>query len=211
MSKLRMLWLAFTVVAAFGTVATASASAFEWLVAGAAIAVGERWNTDETFTSRLFTDIREGIDILCLNATGLRWLERAGLGVVVEWHCGSIQVDEGACENGKLEAVDLPWSTKLNAEKLDEVTADGKGNPGWLLECTVLGVKVDDTCTIEKEKNKVENAVEGIAIEDYEEPPEAERDNCTLGGEKTGEQVGGNVNLEALTANGLETRTLSIS
>jgi len=55
-----------------------------------------------------------------------------------------------ACEKvEKVAAVDLPWKTLLvknGAAFEDEILTSGAGEPGYLVECKVAGLNVDDTC-----------------------------------------------------------------
>jgi hypothetical protein len=60
------------------------------------------------------------------------------------------------CE--KIEAVearDLPWQTEVyetEGKQLDNISAAGAGEPGWKVECKVLGLVEEDICTQEASK-----------------------------------------------------------
>ncbi len=63
-----------------------------------------------------------------------------------------------------VEAVDLPWSSTLVLEEpggkneyYDKITQDGKGLPGWLVECTSLIGKLDEVCVSTSVSPQVHN------------------------------------------------------
>ncbi len=76
---------------------------------------------------------------------------------------------ETLCESAKIWTVNLPWLGLL--ELWEEGTSSGfvvlvkgtKGNPGWYVECTILGVKGDDECSSpESAAEAPENNAEGV-------------------------------------------------
>jgi hypothetical protein len=103
-------------------------------------------------------------------------------------------VKAGSCESGKAataRALNLPWATKLEEvgkEVRDQVTSLVSGKePGWAVECTVLGVfKITDECTgntstgIHNVRN--EGKVEAVFDKVTEEKPAT----CSVGGAKSG-------------------------
>lgn len=103
---------------------------------------------------------------------------------------------KGACEeaNGSLISVtpvDLPWTTSValsGTAFTDAITKE----PGYLIECKALGIKVDDTCkgNTSTELVNVATGVEGIFSESETITPAA---NCTIGGEKAGLAVGSGI------------------
>ena len=91
--------------------------------------------------------------------------------------------------------VDLPWLTQLvqvvvagKEEYLGLIKSDGKGEPGWQMECTALGVKVSDTCVGENGKptEKNDEATEEVEAIAQEEVEKSEQANCTVGGKEEG-------------------------
>ncbi len=92
-----------------------------------------------------------------------------GLGALVG---NSLQcTKETLCEDADGWAVNLPWLTlaelwEEGAEMgfVDLVLNGGKGNPGWYIECTVLGVKAQDECTASELAAQITNT----------DPPEAD-------------------------------------
>ncbi len=76
---------------------------------------------------------------------------------------------EALCESAKVWAVNLPWLSVL--ELWEEGASSGfvvlltgtKGNMGWYMECTILGVKGTDECTTpEGAAEATENNAEGV-------------------------------------------------
>jgi hypothetical protein len=88
-------------------------------------------------------------------------------------------------------AVNLPWKTELldvgASEIRDMITSGGSGSPGWLIECRVLGVKVSDTCTAAEASSKATNLENNVDMT-FDETSESS--TCTIGGAKTGLNLG---------------------
>lgn len=90
-------------------------------------------------------------------------------------------------------AVHLPWATEL--ELWEEGTESGYvvlilphaggGLPGWYVECSAFGIKLDDECTGEGATHMVNQAtgVEGIFLESFTLLMELKNANCTEGSE----------------------------
>jgi len=145
-------------------------------------------------------------DILCEIEKALVFLLSNGAGEVAEGACKPVEVDKGTCGSPVVAPVDLPWTTVLlePAENIYEVdiTKGTGGAPGWLAECTVLGLKVNDVCTTEKGKALVENTEDGLVhVEFMEEVEKEEEANCTVGGKEHG-LLFGLFFLHALNASG---------
>jgi hypothetical protein len=74
------------------------------------------------------------------------------------------------CASPIVWAVNLPWLTLLVLweEGAETGFADliqphaGGGNPGWAVECTVLGIKVEDTCTAPEAAASITNVATGV-------------------------------------------------
>ncbi|HEY5194249.1 MAG TPA: hypothetical protein VIJ39_10315 [Solirubrobacteraceae bacterium] len=78
----------------------------------------------------------------------------------------------GPCEGGTLGGlialfpVNLPWKTELVlvGTAYDDLISNAAGNPGYLIECTVLGIKADISCT-GNTGTLVENETGGVLSE----------------------------------------------
>jgi hypothetical protein len=100
------------------------------------------------------------------------------------------------CSSAKVWAVDLPSPVDLGAgvisgkELLMLSTVPGaSGNPGWYVECTILGIKVSDECTDEDFVAGVANVTGGV--EESFSPAQEEEllvplATCSLSKEATG-------------------------
>jgi hypothetical protein len=96
----------------------------------------------------------------------------------------------GACNEGTVFAkpADLPWKTLLleesNGEIRDDLENDGKGEPGYIVECgaTIFKLKVEDTCTGASSTGML--AVSTGVEATFE--AKSQNANCTLGGAGTG-------------------------
>jgi lysophospholipase L1-like esterase len=109
-------------------------------------------------------------------------------------HCKAIKV----CEEVKaFEARDLPWQAELyesEGKQHDKLIGDGKGEPGWKIECkTALGTQTDE-CLTETEKpesvlleNKLTNG-ELLVLATFQHLRKAK---CSQGGAEAGEVTGG--------------------
>lgn len=198
--------LALVAMFAFAAFNVASASAeetllAEWLVNGAPL--------PETLASvsegeLLLEDMGAGTDILCsgkfVGTIGLNGVDSITLVEDLEGKDNSLNCTlavKGSCEeaNGSKTTVvpqKLPWPTKLilmeNGEILDEIT----GEPGYLVECKIFGIKIDDTCTgnTQTVEKNVTGGVEGSFSENELVTPPG---NCTVGGSGKGLVVGSGV------------------
>jgi hypothetical protein len=98
---------------------------------------------------------------------------------------------KGSCSSEPLvEAKNLPWKTELvliGTAFVELVLGSVETSPpGYLAECTVLGVKIDDLCTgvTGAELKNITGGVEETFEENNEEITPA--GNCTFGGAKQG-------------------------
>jgi hypothetical protein len=200
--KIQILWFTLLAVFAFGAFAAASAFAEElpqWLVNGAAIALGEQINADilpgPAGKERLLIEDMNAStkpDLLCEVVNSLMWLLSNGEGEVVSGECPAPVVDAGTCGSPKVKPVNLPWRTELLEPGVNvyvlHILKIAAGNPGWEAECTVLGVKITDVCTAADRLVALfplaDGLVEGEFKEELEEPAEAA--NCTIGGAQQG-------------------------
>jgi hypothetical protein len=122
-------------------------------------------------------------------------------------HCKGIKV----CEEVKsFEARDLPWQTELyetEGKQFNKLIGDGKGEPGWKVECkTSIGTQTDE-CLTESEKpesllleNKLTNG-ELLVLATFQHLRKAK---CSQGGAEAGEITG---SIGILKTNGTGLRT----
>lgn len=207
---MRKIQIGLTLVAvlAFSVAAVASASAMEWLVKGAAVAGAVAVDSStEAGNLLLLEDTGTGVDVLC-EGTDSGSVNTAGKDeetVVTPSNC---VVDTGAATCVKLlsvKAVNLPWTTQLEAGIRDKITKGTGGKPGWAVECEgPFKIKVTDTCVTETGSTAMANEANGTvdATFDVHAGNEAE---CSVGGAKTGLVIGLvfllTVNGEALAVN----------
>jgi hypothetical protein len=119
----------------------------------------------------------QGVDVLC-EGSGTGLVLPAGKDEQLTATCTNPLVDAGTCGSPKVEAVHLKWLTQLLEPEVgvfvDDITTGTGGNPGWLVECTVLGVKIDDECTTAGGSTLVTNEANGtVDVEFMEEQTEA--------------------------------------
>jgi hypothetical protein len=207
MSKFKMILLASVTVFAFCAVAASSAFAVEvpqWLVNGATIPLGMSFNVDvepqEGSTLILLEDMKLSIlgnpDILCEIEDALGWLLSNGLGEITTGTCGKAVDDNSLCATGTvtLEPANLPWTTEmLQTGTSFEIDLKSAGTgPGWVIKCTVAGMKIEDICTGQNNKALlVENTTDGLVLGEFMETIEkTEEVNCSLGGKEVGLMVG---------------------
>jgi hypothetical protein len=117
------------------------------------------------------------------------------------------------CE--KVEAmapVDLPWKTEIEESNWDLISQNGKGQPGYLVECKTIIGKVDDVCTTKEEATRALVELVNLAAEGAEpklvdgiflENPlvASQAATCTVGGAENG-LVKGEILFAALTEAG---------
>ncbi len=222
MKRIHIVGITLFAMLGFGALSAGSAFAQEtaqWLVDSATIALTESWNVDIT-GELLLEDMNATLkpDVLCIEVLALGFLYSNGEDTVTEGECMKEEsMTSGvSCETPK--PANLPWLTQLvqvstaPPEYLDEIKNGGKGEPGWTVTCTALGVKVTDTCTTENGKPLQENIAGTGEVESVfaEVVAKAEEANCTVGGVQQGLVVG-SLFLNALNAAGTELLTLTVS
>jgi hypothetical protein len=191
-----------TVGQKFWLLVTATKAA-EWLLNGAAITSELPATTSEEL---LLEETSLKVDILCSisfgGSVGPGNKDLITLAEDLEGHdVTSISTQKwvdcslsskGMCEeaNGTLTEVfplNLPWETKFELityetgleEFVDLITNAGK-NPGFLMECKILGIKGDASCTGET-KTRLENGVSDVLNNFTEEEVEAVECTTPLG------------------------------
>lgn len=100
------------------------------------------------------------------------------------------------CAEPKVWAVDLAWSIDLISGEILEkslfmisLVKSSGGNPGWYVECTILGIKVSDECVdedLESEAKNVAGGVEASFSAAQEEELLVPLATCSQSHEKTG-------------------------
>jgi RHS repeat-associated protein len=122
-------------------------------------------------------------------------------------HCKGIKV----CEEIKhFEGRDLPWQAELyetEGKQYDKLIGDGKGEPGWKVECkTSIGTQTDE-CLTESEKpesllleNKLTNG-ELLVLATFQHLRKAK---CSQGGAESGE-ITGSIGISKTNGTGLRT------
>ncbi len=219
MKRLNILGIALCAMCAFYVVSAGSAFAVEtaqWLVDGATIALTEKVNVDIT-GELLYEDMNATLkpDVLCVEILGLEFIYSNGEDELVEWECMKVESMTSGVTCEVPRPVDFPWLTQLiqiSGVYFEEYKSDGKGEPGWTVTCTALGVKVTDTCTSENIKSTETNdsATEEVESAFLESTEKAEEVNCAVGGKEEGLIVGIEF-LTALNAAGTELLGLEVS
>jgi hypothetical protein len=197
---IRLKLIGLTLVAMFAVMAglAASASALQWLLDGKPI---EKPVGVPTVWELLLGDLAAAGGATSIICTGT---DEGTIGplahdVITEWEDTGCQFQSGkngACEASAAvtaRAVDLPWLTLLLTEEEDgePVTVDDifalEGEPGWEVECTVLGVfRVADECTAKGWHPVIKNLASGVDSTFQE----SETASCTEGNSTSGMIVG---------------------
>ena len=193
MRKLHIVGLTLLGVFALSAYIASSAFALEsvFLVGGvkptAAVSVD---NELVAGTTILFEDMKEGVDITCTAVTSEGTVGPNNLDTVTKV---TISGCSGSlCSSASVEAVHLPWLTELllvGGIFLDNVLNSGAGIPGYIADCTALGMLFNDECTSNVASADIDNGV-GDIIALFTGGVESEFANCSLGGNLTGLVVG---------------------
>jgi hypothetical protein len=116
--------------------------------------------------------------------------------------CRSVESCSGAAP--EVWAINLGWETEV--ELLEEtgftgfavfITSHaGGGVPGWVIQCTILGVKAEDECTVTR--GVAQLTLEGVALlanlsDAFTELAELKLFDCSIGGVESGVVTGGGV------------------
>jgi hypothetical protein len=165
----------------------------EWLVNGVAVTGEVAVDSESVSTKPLeLEDMGTGVKISCEGTDkGTVGPNGKDKETVVTENLASCKVLAGSGTCKKIlavKAVDLPWATQLRKTR-DEISAEGAGSPGWLVECEgFLGIKVDDTCTLATGTTAITNLGNGT-VESLFDGSSGEA-NCSVGGEKQGLVIG---------------------
>ncbi len=219
MKKSHILGVTLFAMFAFAGSASAAETA-QWLVDGATTVLAEAINVDGSTNSTgiLLEDMNATLkpDILCTKVEGLGFVYANGEGEVVEGKCTASESMTSGVTCEAPVPVDLPWLTWLYQESSGEflglITSDGKGEPGFQVTCTALGIKVTDTCTGEnlKSTQKNDGTTEEVEVTGLETVEKSEEASCTVGGKEEG-LISGSGFLTALNAAGTELLGLTVS
>jgi hypothetical protein len=206
MRNIKVWGLAFSAMLLISGLAVANASAHQWTLNGAAITTPVNTTGSGTL---LLTDengfFGSTVTVECAGTTS----GTAGPGAadttssVTVTSCKTVA---GPCEKPHASAVDLPWNTELSTVGgvlRDTIRNDGNGEPGYLVECTIFGSVIKDTCKSERGQPKVlgTEPVDPVKLEFDTGSGTAD---CTLGGAGAG-HVRGTVTVSSSSG------TLSIS
>jgi|ERR1700722_2435546 len=204
MRNIRILGIILFAVLAVSAVSAASAFAEdEWLVKGEQVVAG----LTADFSGEYLLEDRGapgGFDIDCSELQIVELLPN-GLRIVLSVlnlngaapPIICLLLVKGACTEAaeseiKGEAIDLPWEgviTLSGGKFIEEILADGGGEPGFLVECNTLLGKTDDSCTGETD-DELKNVTEGVEGFFSESEAITKRTNCSVGGAKEGVTIG---------------------
>lgn len=222
MKRFHIVGMSLIAVLAFCVVGVASAGALttllaEWLNSGAAITA----STAVTTTGKLLLEDSnaeklgikaavecEGTLVGTVNANGADTVTEVlnakgeAINKTALTQLGLECKNETSCEGTSLVwAVNLPWNSTLELveQESKEFFADvlrpgasGK-NPGWYVECTVIGVKATDECTAGEAASEVikgTGGTEGIFSEAFRTLMGLPKATCTSSGEASGIVIG---------------------
>lgn len=217
MKRYQLLGLALVAVFAFSAVLVSAAGAVEFLLAeflnaGAKITTAQASDAEAAeleLVSSNGGNLKVKTKVLCsgiLDGTvgpgseGVvkELLTLAGVAVSTTTLSGeglSCTNDEN-CGTPKVWASGLPWKTEL------ELMVDGTEtffvnlliNAGYYVECTVLGVKINETCTAAETAVQTTNETGGLVDQTFSDTFQVlaglKLANCTLGGTETAEVNG---------------------
>jgi hypothetical protein len=216
MKRFQLMGVALLALLAFGVLTAASASAqtfllAEWLVGGVAVTTellvevsGELLLTDNGLKAMvLCSGIIDGwvgpnsLDFISEILSLSGGVIGAPLGSGTPLLCVAQEGCSTTAETPNVWAVNLPWETE--AELIEQTGFTGfaglilpsgtNTTIGWAVECTILGIKSEDTCTTPEgvaELNLSGTNLVGIFSEAFTELAGAKLANCSLGGTETG-------------------------
>lgn len=131
-----------------------------------------------------FTDSGLGTSVTC-SGTGEGTIGPEAADKQTKLTVSSCTTVKGTCGTPMAEAIHLPWNTELfepvSEEVRDRFSSSG-GLPGWKVTCTILGIKVIDTCEGETNAKIVNGQGKVEATFDAKSP----RVKCSMGGAEAG-------------------------
>jgi hypothetical protein len=196
MKRIKMLGLMVVAVCSLSAVVASTASALEWLDNGKPIVQAAGLLVLQTGTLLLTDLITNPTQIICTGSghgtvgPGPNDTIKSILASGCVFETGK----NGSCEAGKpvnAKAVHLPWATRLltvAGATRDMIENSGAGNPGWVVECSVLGgFKVQDTCESTTGDPKITSNASGDVTSTFEA---SETASCSLGNSTSGMVIG---------------------
>jgi hypothetical protein len=207
MKKLHLIGMALVAVFAFSAVVAAAASAApEWLVKGTAVTSAL---AVETKGSLLLTDLKASIlgesSVECINGALIGTVNSAGKDTVTEIKVGTVTSKGNGltgtvleckgvkgCEGtGLVYPIGLPWTTQLELVEgvgvVDDTTS-ASGKIGYVVECSIFGVKEEDECLQTLGSAVISNMVAETDVLGIVK--EENTGECSLSKEKTGDLAG---------------------
>jgi hypothetical protein len=216
MHRFQLVGVTMLALLAFGALTATSASAqtfllAEWLVGGAALTTEL---LAEVSGELLLTDTGLKAMVLCsgiadgwFGANSLGWVSEVlslsggaiggPLGTGTPLLCVAQEGCSTTAETPNVWPVNLP--TEGEVELLEETGYTGfvglalptgtNTSIGWAVECTILGVKAEDTCTAAEGVAEIilsGTTLVGVTSEAFTELAGAKLANCSLGGTETG-------------------------
>jgi hypothetical protein len=215
MKRFQLLGVAMLALLAFGAILATAASAqtfllAEWLVGGVAVATEL---LVETTGELLLSDTALKAMVLCSGILD-GWVGPNSLDFITEvlsLSGGPIaqtvlaqtpllcEAQEGCMTSGETPnvwAINLPWESEV--ELMEDGTTffadlilphSGGGNPGWTVECTILGVKSEDECKAPEGVTELKlegSTLLGVFSEAFTELAGAKLATCSFAGGETG-------------------------
>jgi hypothetical protein len=216
MKRFQLVGVTLLALLAFGVLTAASASAqtfllAEWLVGGAAVATellvevaGELLLTDNGLKSMILcSGIFDGwvgpnsLDFISEVLSLSGGVIGTPLGTGAPLLCVAQEGCSTTAETPNIWAENLPWETEV--ELIEQTGFTGfaglilpsgtNTTIGWTVECTILGIKSEDTCTSPEgvaELNLSGTNLVEIFSEAFTELAGAKLANCSVGGTETG-------------------------
>jgi hypothetical protein len=174
MRKLQILGIALVAVLACSAVASASAA--EWLVGGKSLTSSVKTVGSGSI---VLEDMKVGAAVKC-NTTESGTVGAGAADSVTAVSFSGCTTVKGCSSVDAVAAVDLPWATELTSTSKDLIEQKGAGEPGYLVECPVAGILLDDTCKRADSFVEVTNA--SGKVDAFFNT--GEKAKCSLGGEE---------------------------
>jgi hypothetical protein len=213
MRKLQMIGAVLVAIFAFGVLTAASASAVtfllaEWLVAGAAVTAALNSVTEGELELTDLKTLAGAATVKCsgsfdgwVGPNSLDWisevLDLTGKAAIALGNGTLSCTAVAGCQTaGTVVPLGLPYETEVELMVdgtetflVDLLTKSGGGTLGWETECTILGVKITDECTVTQGVSKFGlsgTTLQGSFSEAFTLLAEATNGTCTTGGAESG-------------------------
>jgi hypothetical protein len=199
MALVRRAGLSLMATLALGAIVVGTASAAEiaeWLASGSEIGSPLKAKS-ETVTALRLEDSKMGVEVeIASKGTGTVGPTEKDLVELLT--VTSVKTVAGACESPVAVPVNLPWRTELFLS--GATFRDRTIEAGWLIECTVFGIKTVDTCTGNFTAAAINIAESKDVDTETDAVTAAEAGNCTVGGAGASLILAGNVTLVSAEA-----------